>query len=75
MFGWYIVRHANSFRELDVYKLARKLANQIYGVQRTSLGKKDIHLLIRSGGHLGRLVLRLLKDGRSGDTKGILFQS
>ncbi len=24
------MRHANSFRELDVYKLARKLANQIY---------------------------------------------
>ena len=52
------MEYVKSFKDLEVYKLSRQLAKDIFEVSKKFLKKKYIFLLTRSGDHLVQLELK-----------------
>jgi hypothetical protein len=67
-----IIAFANSFRDLEVYKLARKLSREIFELTKRFPREKFILLLIRSEDHPDLLGRRLQKRGQKEFMKNIL---
>lgn len=64
--------HANSFRDLEVYVLTRKLSKSIFEISNTFQKKKLIPLRTRLGVHLDQLVLKLQRLGLRENMRNIL---